>query len=197
MWDRRYSEPGYAYGTDPNDFLASVVDRLPSGRVLCIGEGEGRNAVYLARRGFEVTAVDASAVGLAKAEQLARQHGVEIVTVVSDLADYIIEAGTWQAAVSVYCHLPPAVRSMVHRSVAAGLAPGGGLVLEAFTPRQLEFETGGPRARDLMMDLASLRTEFDGLHFAVAREIEREVVEGRYHTGTAAVVQILAFRGQQ
>lgn len=194
MWDRRYSEPGYAYGTEPNDFLVSVVDHLPCGRALCIGEGEGRNAAYLARRGFEVTAVDASAVGLGKAKQLAERHGVEISAVVSDLADFTIEPGAWQAVVSIFCHLPPAVRSAVHTAVVNGLGPGGALVLEAFTPRQLELATGGPRARELMMDLATLRAEFAGLRFAVAREIEREVIEGRYHTGAAAVVQMLAFR---
>lgn len=194
MWDRRYSEPGYAYGIEPNDFLVSVVDRLPRGRVLCIGEGEGRNAVYLARQGFDVTAVDASAVGLGKARRLAARYGVEITTVVSDLVDYPIEPGGWQAVVSIFCHLPPAVRSEVHHGVAAGLAPGGGLVLEGFTPRQLDLGTGGPRAAELMMDLRGLRNDFDGLSFAVAREIERDVIEGRYHTGVAAVVQILAFR---
>lgn len=194
MWDRRYSEPGYAYGTEPNDFLVSVVDHLPCGRALCIGEGEGRNAAYLARRGFEVTAVDASAVGLGKAKQLAERHGVEISAVVSDLADFTIEPGAWQAVVSIFCHLPPALRSAVHAGLVKGLGPGGALVLEAFTPRQLELATGGPRARELMMDLATLRAEFAGLRFAVAREIEREVIEGRYHTGAAAVVQMLAFR---
>ena len=194
MWDQRYSEPGYAYGTEPNDFLVSVIDRLPKGRVLCLGEGEGRNAVYLAQAGFDVTAVDASAVGLGKAEQLAERHGVEISAVVSDLANFTIEPGAWQAVVSIFCHLSPAVRSAVHPAVVSGLAPGGALVLEAFTPRQLELATGGPRARELMMDLASLRAEFAGLRFAVAREIEREVIEGRYHTGAAAVVQMLALR---
>jgi SAM-dependent methyltransferase len=194
VWDRRYSEPGYAYGTEPNDFLVSVVDRLPRGRALCLGEGEGRNAVYLAQSGFEVTAVDASAVGLGKAEQLAERHGVEISTVVSDLADFTIEPGAWQAVVSIFCHLPPAVRSAVHPAVVNGLAPGGALVLEAFTPRQLELATGGPPSRELMMELGALQIEFAGLRLAVAREIEREVIEGRYHTGAAAVVQMLAFR---
>jgi SAM-dependent methyltransferase len=194
VWDRRYSEPGYAYGTEPNDFLVSVVDRIPHGRALCIGEGEGRNAVHLAQSGFEVTAVDASAVGLGKAEQLAERHGVEISTVVSDLADFTIEPGAWEAVVSIFCHLPPAVRSAVHPAVVNGLAPGGALVLEAFTPRQLELATGGPPSRELMMELGALQIEFAGLRLAVAREIEREVIEGRYHTGAAAVVQMLAFR---
>ena len=194
MWDRRYSEPGFAYGTEPNEFLVSVVDRLPRGRVLCIGEGEGRNAVYLARQGYEVTAVDASAVGLGKAERLAERHEVSITTVVADLAGFDVEPGVWEVVVSIFCHLPPVLRARVHAGVTAGLAPGGALVLEAFTPRQLGRGTGGPGAEELMMDLSSLEHEFAGLRFAVARELEREVIEGRYHTGMASVVQVLAFR---
>ena len=85
MWDQRYAVGEYVYGTRPNDFLTSVVDRLPMGRVLCLAEGEGRNAVFLAEQGFEVTAVDSSAVGLAKARKLAGQRGVHIETVVADL----------------------------------------------------------------------------------------------------------------
>ncbi|MBW1880770.1 MAG: methyltransferase domain-containing protein [Deltaproteobacteria bacterium] len=90
MWDKRYSEPGYAFGTAPNDFVVSVADRIPAGRVLCLGEGEGRNAVYLAKRGHEVVAVDQSPVGLAKARELAESGGVRLETVQADLADFEI-----------------------------------------------------------------------------------------------------------
>ncbi len=192
MWDERFSEPGYAYGTEPNQFLASVTDRIPNGRVLSLAEGEGRNAVFLARLGYEVTAVDASKVGLAKAESLAAERGVVISTVHADLADFDIEPGAWQGIVSVFCHLPPVVRASLHERCLRGLAPDGVFVLEGFSPRQLEHATGGPKSLELLMDLDVIRQELPGLRFEIAREIERPVVEGKYHRGTAAVIQIFA-----
>ncbi|MGD0484988.1 MAG: class I SAM-dependent methyltransferase, partial [Gemmatimonadales bacterium] len=136
-WDLRYSEPGYAYGTEPNAFLVEVAGRIPAGPVLSLGEGEGRNAVFLAGLGHDVVAVDASAVGLAKAEALARERGVRLVTHVADLADYPIEPCAWSGIVSIFAHFARPLRSPLHGAVAAGLRPGGVLVLEAYTPRQL------------------------------------------------------------
>lgn len=194
MWDERFSEPGFAYGTEPNDFLVSVADRIPAGRVLCLAEGEGRNAVYLAALGYEVTAVDTSTVGLAKAEALAQDLGTTIETVTADLTDYEIEPTTWQAIVSIFCHLPPVTRASLHERCLRGLAPGGVFVLEGFTPSQLELGTGGPKSRELLMELEVLRQELPGLRLEIARETEREVVEGRYHRGRAAVVQVFAVK---
>ena len=100
FWDERYAAPGYAYGTEPNDFLAEVAERIPvGGRVLCLADGEGRNGVFLARRGHAVTSVDLSPVGLRKAEALAAQHGVSITTVHADLADFPFEDGAWDGVV--------------------------------------------------------------------------------------------------
>ena len=194
MWDERFSEPGYAYGTDPNDFVVSVADRIPHGKVLCLAEGEGRNAVYLAGLGYQVTAVDTSKVGLEKAESLARERGVRIETVHADLSDYPIGAGDWQGIVSVYCHLAPSVRAVLHERCQQGLAPGGLFILEGFTPRQLELGTGGPKSRELLMELEVIRQELSGLRLEIDREIERDVREGKYHRGRAAVVQILAVK---
>jgi SAM-dependent methyltransferase len=194
MWNKRFSEPGYAYGTDPNGFLTSVADRIPHGNVLCLAEGEGRNAVYLAGLGYEVTAVDTSTVGLAKAKALASDRGVTIETVLADLDDYSIEPGAWQGIVSIYCHLPPVVRAALHERCLRGLAPGGVFVLEGFTPRQLELGTGGPKNRELLMELEIIRQELPGLRLEIGREIERDVAEGKYHGGTASVVQILAVK---
>lgn len=191
MWNERYAEPGYAYGSEPNDFLVSVVDRLPPGPVLCLAEGEGRNAVFLATRGRSVTAVDGSEVGLTKAAALAGERGVALTSVVSDLADYVILPGAWAVIVSIWCHLPAALRQRVHREVVAGLSPGGMFVLEAYTPAQLAFDTGGPKRPEMLADLGGLRTELDGLDWLVAEEREREVHEGRCHTGRSAVVQLL------
>ena len=194
MWDERYDATEYVYGTAPNDFLVEVADRLPRGRVLCLGEGEGRNAVWLAEQGFAVTALDASGVGLEKARRLAAERGVEIETVHTDLARHHPGRGCWDAVVAIFCHLPPDLRAAVHRRCVAALRPGGALVLEAYTPRQLGLRTGGPPTAELMMDLASLRGELAGLDLEIARELEREINEGRLHQGLGAVVQVLGRR---
>jgi SAM-dependent methyltransferase len=194
MWDERYNEPGYAYGTAPNDFLVAEVGRIAAGgTVLCLAEGEGRNAVWLAQRGFAVTAVDQSAVGLAKAAAFAAERGARLRTVVADLAAFGIEAGAWDAVVSIWAHVPPAIRVPLHARVAAGLKPGGVLLLEAYTPAQVAMGTGGPRDPNLCMTLAGLREELAGLE-VVGVEKEREVQEGKYHRGRSAVVQVAAVR---
>ena len=194
MWNARYSDVEYVYGTTPNEFLASVAGLIPKGRVLSLGEGEGRNAVFLAELGCKVLAVDSSSVGLGKAQRLADDRGVTIESRVADLAGFAIEPGGWDGIVSIFCHLPSGIRRSVHRKVVAGLRPGGVFVLEAYTPAQLRLKTGGPPTADMSMTLDALRTELDGLRFTLGRELEREVVEGKYHTGRGAVVQVVAVK---
>lgn len=192
MWDERYSGETYAYGTEPNDFLVEKFDNLPPGRVLCLAEGEGRNAVWLAGRGYDVSAVDASSAGLKKARRLADTHSVKIKTVHADLADYVIEPQYWDVIVSIFCHLPPGLRRDLHRRCVEGLRPGGVVLLEAYTPAQLQYKTGGPPTADMMMDRQSISTELVGLEFLHLRERVREVHEGEFHNGVGAVVQVLA-----
>jgi SAM-dependent methyltransferase len=194
-FDQRYGTDEYWYGTLPNDFLKENVAALPpGGRVLCLGEGEGRNAVFLAAQGFEVVALDASAVGLAKAKRLATDRGVTITTLCADLADFALGSDAWDGVVSIWCHLPPALRARVYRDAGRALRPGGAFLLEAYTPAQLELKTGGPRSVELLPTLAALREELVGLEFQLAIERERDVHEGRGHSGRGAVVQIVARR---
>ena len=194
MWDERYSTENYAYGTKANDFLVSMIDRLPTGKILCLAEGEGRNAVWLAEQGNEVTAVDASQVGLQKANRLAEARGVKITTVHADLADYDIGKQQWDAIISIFCHLPAALRQELHRRCIAGLRDDGMILLEAYTPLQLDYNTGGPPVAEMMMDADSLRSELEGLEFLHLQECVRDIHEGEFHSGTGAVVQLLAKR---
>lgn len=192
LWNARYAGDDYVYGTDPNDFVAEMAVRIPPGPVLCLAEGEGRNAVHLAALGHAVTAVDHAETGLAKARRLAAERRVTLETIAADLADYRIAPGAWAGIVSVWAHLPPALRRGLHAQVVQGLQPGGLFILEAYTPAQLAYDTGGPRSADLLMTAVQLREELVGLDFELLRELERDVREGTNHTGRAAVVQVLA-----
>lgn len=194
FWDERYASVDWAFGTEPNDFLRDHVAMLPAGPVLCIGDGEGRNGVFIATHGHHVTSVDLSAVGLAKAQQLAAQHGVSMTTEVADLATFDPGVTKWAAIVSIFCHLPSAVRAVAYPRLVASLIPGGVFLLESYTPDQIGRGTGGPGDADLMNKPAQLGDELAGLDVLHLWEGERDVVEGPFHSGRAAVVQYLGRR---
>lgn len=197
MWDERYAGKDYFYGKEPNDFLKENIGHIsPSEHVLCLAEGEGRNAVYIAKSSTTalVTAVDASQVGLEKTKQLAREKGVRVQTLLADLNEFDMGSEQWDVIVSIWCHLPSELRRKVHANIVRALKPGGRLILEAYTPGQLKHGTGGPKAPDMLMQLVELQTEFAGLEFIVGREIERDIHEGQGHRGLSAVVQVLAVK---
>jgi len=193
-WDERYSEPSFVYGTAPNEFLVSMADRIPQGKILSLAEGEGRNAVYLASLGYQVTGVDGSEVGLAKARQLADERGVAITTIHADLGEFVIEPEQWYGIIACYCHVPSAIRIPLHQAAVRGLKPGGVFVLEAFSKEQLAYGTGGPQELDMLMSLDELLVELAGLEFIHTVQMEREVREGSRHTGLASVVQVMGIK---
>lgn len=194
MWDERYSEADFVYGRKPNSFLASLALK-PQGkqRVLCLAEGEGRNAVYLAQLGFEVLAVDQSMVGLKKALLLAEQNDVEIEVQQADLSSYEIKPDTYDGVVSIYGHFEKTTRRHIHSEAVKSLKQGGFLVIEAYSKEQLRFSTGGPRDESLLYELTDLEADFsESVDFMIKRQIERDVIEGKYHTGKGSVIQIFA-----
>lgn len=192
MWDERYSAEEYVYGTVPNKFLEENVNFIPKGKVLSLAEGEGRNAVFLAKQGYSVTAVDASRVGLEKARKLAKENGVVIEFIHADLEEYDIGENRWDGIVSIFCPVLSVLRKELHKKVVAGLKQNGVLLLEAYTPNQLKHGTGGGSSEDSMMSKESLSLELADLKFSHLIELERDVVEGIYHTGLGAVVQAIA-----
>lgn len=193
VWEGRYGDDRYLYGTEPNDFLRQAATDLPPGDVLCLADGEGRNGVFLAEAGHRVTSVDLTEAGLAKAARLAAERNVPLTTEVADLATYDLGTDRWDAIVSIFAHTPPPVRARVHGAVGRALRPGGRLILEAYTPDQLGRGTGGPPVAELTMTLDGLRQELTGMRFEWASETVRSVVEGPGHTGDGAVVQVIAF----
>lgn len=192
FWDERYGGDTFFYGTDPSDFLREHAHRLPAGgEVLCLAEGEGRNAVFLAGRGLRVTGVDASARGLDKARRLAADRGVAIDTVVADLGTWDLGDARWDAVVSIWAHLPEAVRAGLHPRIARAVRPGGLLVLEHYHPRQIAYRTGGPSDPTMMTTLAELDAAFFGWERVHAFEGERVVQEGEGHGGLSFVTQVV------
>ncbi len=194
FWNEKFATIDYAYGTEPNDFLVSAVTHLKRGETLSLAEGEGRNAVWLAQQGFTVSAIEQSEKGVAKTLRLALQRGVIVMAERGELETFHIQPNSWDLVVSIYAHTPQELRRKLHRQVVAGLKPGGVFVLEAYTPAQIANNTGGPKDASLMPTAELLRSELAGLVFDRIEEVERDVVEGSLHTGTAHVVQVVAHR---
>src|ERR1044072_445504 len=159
MWNERYASDEFAYGTEPNAFLAQNANLLTS-PVLSLAEGEGRNAVFLASLGLDVLGVDASDVGLAKAQKLAASKGVSIQTEVADLAAYEPAENHYGSVISISAHLPSKGRNRLYPQLERSLKPGGIFLLEAYTRAQLSRNSGGPKDIDMLMDLAELQQQF-------------------------------------
>ncbi len=193
MWDERYQSDPLFYGAEPNEFLVEQIGLLQPGSCLCLAEGQGRNAVWLATQGFDVMAVDQSSVGMARAGEFAAARGVALHTVVADLADFDLGRDQWDNVVSIFGHLPGSLRRDVHRRIDDALRPGGTFLLEAYTPDQLASGgTGGPSDPDMLLTVGKLKAELDGLEILIACEVVRAVNEGEYHKGNGAVVQYVA-----
>lgn len=193
FWNQRYGGDGLAYGEAPNDFLARMAERLPkSGQALDIGAGEGRNALFLASRGLDVLAVDQSEVGMQKAQRLAAERGLALRSRAVDLRDFDAENNSFDLVSSIFVHLPATLRAAVHGRVGAWLKPGGVFLLEAYSPEQIRRDTGGPKDPSLLASLEVILGELTGLQIEHQAALERDVSEGRFHTGKASVVQVLA-----
>lgn len=189
-WNHKYAPEAYVYGEAPNDFLREQVNCLPAGHVAVLADGEGRNGVFLAEQGYRVTSVDRSERGVAKARKLAAKRGTHLDAQVGDLGSWAFPQEL-AGVVSIYCHVAMPLRRTLHQRAVAALGPGGVLLLEAYTPKQLAYKTGGPPNLDLLMTLDELRADFADLELLHGEELEREVVEGTLHTGLAHVVQFI------
>jgi SAM-dependent methyltransferase len=197
MWEQRYSADEYAYGEEPNAFFQACLDRLSTpGRILLPAEGEGRNAVYAARQGWEVDAFDFSPAGRDKALRLAARHGVHIHYEVADYESVHIEPAGYDAVALIFAHKHERIRRTVHRKLATALKPDGHLFVEAYSQAQLGYGTGGPPDAQLLYTLDDLREDFSELDIIELQQVEAEIHEGRYHTGLASVVRLVARRAR-
>lgn len=192
FWNERYASPDFAYGEAPNAFLASQSGLIrPGARWFVPGDGEGRNGVYLATLGARVTSVDLSDVGAQKARALAAARGVSVDAKVGDLSMWAPEAGSFEGVAAIYVHLAPKSRAALHRAIVEALAPGGHVIVEAFTPAQLaeHLPSGGPKAPELLFTADILRADFTGLSVVSLEEARVILDEGPFHRGPAAVVR--------
>lgn len=189
MWDEEYNTNDYIFGREPNDFLKDRYSSIPLGKVLCLAEGEGRNSVFLAKLGYDVTGVDTSRVGLEKAQKLASEHGVTVELICADLTTFDLGEKQWDGIVSIFCHFPEIQRRDLYARIEKALKPTGTLLIESYTPNQLNYKTGGPPVAEMMTSKATLEKELPNIKFSHLMELERVVAEGRNHSGLGSVVQ--------
>ena len=193
-WEERYSEKEFAFGTEPNDFLVEVANKITKGDTLVLADGEGRNGVFLASLGHRVVTVDLSPTGVKKSQQLAAERHVEIDAQVGDLAFFDFGIAKWDCIVSIFCHLPFVLRADVHERTKNALRLGGVFVLEAYNKANISRGVGGPQSTELTLELSELESQFAGFKFSINRTIERNIVEGKYHNGMSSTTQLVAIK---
>lgn len=192
FWDGRYKEPDFAYGTRPNEFFQENLDKLPVGKLLLPAEGEGRNAVYAARKGWDVTAFDFSIQAMLKTFQLAERYDVSLQYTVQDVANFSAKGFEYDAVGLFYAHFPLELRSAFHQKIVQSLKRSGCVLLEAFHKNQKYYTSGGPKDETMLFSVEELRKEFEGLNILTLEDKIIELDEGLYHQGKAHVVRMIA-----
>lgn len=194
MWNDRFATADYVFGKDPAAFLVEHAHWLtPGAQGLSVADGEGRNAVYMAERGVETVAMDASENAVAKARALARERGVEVAFHCADIFDWHWEPEAFDLVVAVFIQfLSPPERDAIFAGMVQTLKPGGVLLLHGYTPEQIAHGTGGPRVAENLYTEALLRESFTGLEIVELRAYEREIREGVGHSGLSALIDLVA-----
>ncbi|WP_426478983.1 class I SAM-dependent methyltransferase [Chryseobacterium sp. CBSDS_008] len=195
-WDERYGTEEFAYGTAPNNYLREQLTRLTPGKILFPAEGEGRNAVFAATQGWQVSAFDISANGRNKALQLAEQQGMTIDYQVGELSALNYKEEQFDAIALVYAHFPAAIKSSIHQMLNQYLRKGGFIIFEAFSKNHLEYiarneKVGGPKDLESLFSVEEIRADFPDYHSIELAETEIELKEGVFHNGTGSVIRFV------
>lgn len=196
-WQNRFAAPEYVFGEEPNAFLAAQKDLLPkSGRALAVADGEARNGVWLAQQGLEVHSVDFSPNAQAKGRALARKRGVAVTFELCDIDAFAFPENAYDVVVEIFTQFStPAERARKWAGMLRTLKPGGLLLIEGYTPRQLEFRTGGPKELDRLYTRDMLESAFaGGLSRYEIREYDAHFDEGGGHSGTGAVIDLIGIK---
>ena len=194
QWDERYARQEYIYGTEPNNFLKEIITSLKPGRILFPAEGEGRNAVFAAKQGWETDAFDQSTEAKKKAIQLADQNSVSINYSIQSLSGWDPDPEQYDCIALIFVHLPADLRQRVHQSAIRALKPGGIIILEAFTTKQLSLSSGGPKTAELLFTYDQLKSDFIKLSGVKISEKQAHLDEGLLHQGVAEVIQLTGFK---
>ena len=193
FWNERYANEEFIYGTEPNDFFKQQLNKLKPGKILLPAEGEGRNAVYAASLGWEVTAFDMSIKGKEKALQLAKMQAVDITYEVIGIQEFQSNE-KFDAIGLCYAHFPIEIRKKAHQHVLEFLKIGGHVIFEAFAKAQLGNASGGPKNKDMLFSIEEIQNEFSQLDFELLQEKTIELSEGNHHKGKAEVIRFLGVK---
>lgn len=193
-WNKRFDNADYLFGTKPNVYLQSHTDHYPkTGNALCVADGEGRNSVWLAREGLQVDAFDISEVGVAKARKLAREAGAHVNYAVADCDQWHWPQDHYDLVAAIFIQFAdPAMRTRLFANMVRTLKPGGLLILQGYTPKQLEYKTGGPPLLANLYTEELLREAFADLELLELRMYEDDLAEGQHHLGRSALVGLVA-----
>jgi 2-polyprenyl-3-methyl-5-hydroxy-6-metoxy-1,4-benzoquinol methylase len=194
LWEERFSNDEFVYGKEPNQFFKEEIDKLNPGKALFVGEGEGRNAVYAAKNGWQVDANDWSENAKAKAEKFATENEVFINYNISDFDDLLIPTESYDLIVLIFIHVDEILRKKLHRKVLEGLKSGGHVILKAYDENQLKYKTGGPKTKDLLYSLEDIYTDFSELEIVRFSKDVIEFSEGILHTGKASVIRYVGLK---
>lgn len=193
IWDERFQRETFVYGEAPSDFLRIHAGRFPPhGEILSLGEGEGRNAVHLAEQGYRVTALDSSVTAMQKLAGLAERRGVQVASQLADVSGADLGAAGWDGILNVFCHVSSGVRPGLLARIRKALRPGGVFLTEQFSTDQLAYDSGGPRDRDLLVDLSEFEAAFEGMEILLATKELVTLDEGPFHQGRASVIRFIA-----
>jgi SAM-dependent methyltransferase len=198
-WDQRYKEDEFAYGKAPNLFFKEWLSKFRPGAILMPADGEGRNGVFAAQSGWQVTSFDLSAEGQSKALQLAKENNVTLSYIVSDLDQLQFEKESFDAIGLVYAHFSAEKKSIFHKKLSDYLKPGGVIIFEAFSKSHLHFrkldpKIGGPTDIHMLYDKAEITADFENYNILMLEEEEILLNEGKYHIGKGAVVRFVGIK---
>ena len=190
FWDQRYSEQEFVYGKEPNSFFKTFIDREKPASILLPAEGEGRNAIYAAQRGWEVYANDYSRVARDKAIAWAQSESVSIHYELIDLSAWNPSHQT-DAIAMLYVHLKPPLRREIHKNLVGSLKPGGKIILEAFSKDQIHFKSGGPMDIDMLYDVDMIELDFQELDILMLEKLITKIGAGDAHKGKGSIIRLI------
>ncbi len=189
IWNQRYAQELFVYGTEPNEFFKTQLSLLPAGKILLPAEGEGRNAAYAASKGWNVIAFDSSMSGKEKAEKLMKQKNVQFEYLIESFEEFEYQESSFDVIALIYAHTFN--RKDNHQNILHYLKPGGTLLLEGFSKKQIFYNSGGPRKKEMLFSKEELKSDFSDCKLLDIDELETELQEGPMHIGKASIIRAI------